>query len=236
MLSAGRRPWPPSSGSPRPRRPASRAPPVRDLIGTDDLAAAYACRSRLLNIRAGSRPGARSSATRSARPRRPCRTAGRRPARLRLPARPTWTSVAATTPVSMRAATAAARRGRGRVRPRRDIDLPEEELHRGDVRGPSRSRCRRWRSSTRRIARLGHRFTDTIADNASSGLLRRRAATGRPLDELDLRDVEMALTRNGEEVVRRPVAAVPRRPGRRRCAGWPCKVAALRRPAARPAT
>ena len=62
----------------------------------------------------------------------------------------------------------------------------------------STSRSRRWRSSTPGSPTGRSAFTDTVADNASSGLFV-VGHDGRTLDELEPRDVAMSLTINGEE-------------------------------------
>ena len=97
----------------------------------------------------------------------------------------------------------------------RDIDpADEDEITIELVRdAPSRSRCRRWRSSTRGSTSWDIRFTDTVADNASSGLYV-VGRDGRTLDELEPRDVEMSLTINGEVRSCRQRRRLPRRPAR----------------------
>ena len=92
----------------------------------------------------------------------------------------------------------AAGRGGGRLRagPRRRHGRGRHH-RRARARRASRSRCRRSRSSTRASTNWDIGFTDTVADNASSGLYV-VGREGRPLDELEPRDVEMSLTINGE--------------------------------------
>ena len=140
----------------------------------------------------------RSSAARSAPPRRPCRTSSASTSPTSATCSTTWTSATQRPDLDADAA-AAAGRGRGRVpagaatstRPTRtrspsswcasavEVALPALEI--------VDSRIDDW----------DIKFTDTVADNASSGLYV-VGSEGRPLDELEPRDVEMSLTINGE--------------------------------------
>ncbi len=172
---------------------------VRDLIGTDDLAAAYAVQQGLVQKRlasgatvVGRKIGATSEAVQN---------------QLGVD-QPDFGYLLDDMDVSDDAASSAGISMRTLLQPRveaevafrlgRDIDPSDEaditiELVRDavDVAVPALeivdSRIDQWDIT----------FTDTVADNASSGLYV-VGREGRRLDELEPRDVEMSLTINGE--------------------------------------
>jgi len=176
-------------------------PPVRDLIGTDDLPAAYAVQQGLVQRRlaggasvVGRKIGATSEAVqRQLGVDQPDfgyllsdmgRTAG------------DDTGVAA---VSMRTL----------VQPRVEAEVAfvlgsdvapatEDEITLAAVRAAVDVVLPALEIVDSRIADWDIGFTDTVADNASSGLYV-VGHEGRPLDEVEPREVTMSLTINGEE-------------------------------------
>ncbi len=167
--------------------------PVRDLIGTDDLDAAYAVQQGLIQGRiaaggtvVGRKIGATSEAVQQ---------------QLGVD-QPDFgylfddMDVSDHHPISMRTL----------VQPRveaevafvlaRDIDEPEITLE--GVRDAVQVALPALEIVDSRIADWNIGFTDTVADNASSGLYV-VGRDGRTLDEIEPRDVTMSLTINGEE-------------------------------------
>jgi 2-keto-4-pentenoate hydratase len=172
--------------------------PVRDLIGTDDLDAAYAVQQGLVRARldqgatvVGRKIGATSEAVQQ---------------QLGVD-QPDFGYLLDDMDVSASgAAPVATISMRTLVQPRveaevafvlaRDIDEPEITLD--GVRDAVRFALPALEIVDSRIADWDIGFTDTVADNASSGLF----VVGedrRTLDELEPRDVTMSLTINGEE-------------------------------------
>ncbi len=80
----------------------------------------------------------------------------------------------------------------------RDIDVPEEEISLALVRDAVELALPALEIVDSRIESWDIGFTDTVADNASSGLFV-VGRDGLPLDRLEPRDVVMSLTVNGEE-------------------------------------
>ena len=78
-----------------------------------------------------------------------------------------------------------------------DVDLPEDEITIDAVRERVEVALPALEIVDSRIESWDIGFTDTVADNASSGLYV-VGREGRKLDELEPRDVEMSLTINGE--------------------------------------
>lgn len=171
-------------------------PPVRDLIGTDDLDAAYAVQQGLVRARldagarvVGRKIGATSKAVQdqlgvdqpdfgylldemdvSGPDAVPMRTL----LQPRVEAEVAFLLAADVAPASEEEITLAA------VRDAVELALPALEI------------------VDSRIAGWDIGFTDTVADNASSGLFV-LGSDGRPLGELEPREVTMSLTVNGEE-------------------------------------
>jgi 2-keto-4-pentenoate hydratase len=79
----------------------------------------------------------------------------------------------------------------------RDLDVPEEELSAELVRDAVDVALPALEIVDSRIADWAIGFTDTVADNASSGLFV-VGTQGRPLSELEPVDVDMELRVNGE--------------------------------------
>ena len=180
---------------------APRVPcaPVRDLIGTEDLAAAYAVQQGLVQGRlahgatvVGRKIGATSEAVQTqlgvdqpdfgyllddmdASPRE-----GRRG------------------PISMRTLLQPRVEAEVAFVLARDLDLPEDEITLEAVRAAVEVALPALEIVDSRIADWRIGFTDTVADNASSGLFV-VGADGRSLDDIEPRDVVMSLTINGEE-------------------------------------
>lgn len=174
-------------------------PPVRDLIGTDDLAAAYAVQQGLVQARldagasvVGRKIGATSEAVQN---------------QLGVD-QPDFGYLLDEMDVS-----AAAREGGGPIsmgsllQPRveaevafrlsRDIDVPEDEITLDLVRDAVDVALPALEIVDSRIADWAIKFTDTVADCASSALFV-VGADELPLHRLEPRDVEMSLTINGE--------------------------------------
>jgi 2-keto-4-pentenoate hydratase len=168
---------------------------VRDLIGTDDLPAAYAVQQGLVQRRlaagatvVGRKIGATSKAVQD---------------QLGVD-QPDFgyllsdMDVSDHDPISMRTL----------VQPRveaevafvlgRDVDMAEDDITIESVRECVRVAVPALEIVDSRIESWDIGFTDTVADNASSGLYV-VGREGRPLDELEPRDVVMSLTINGEE-------------------------------------
>jgi 2-keto-4-pentenoate hydratase len=168
---------------------------VRDLIGTDDLSAAYAVQQGLVRKRlelgatvVGRKIGATSEAVQN---------------QLGVD-QPDFgylldeMDVSDQRPISMRRLVQPRVEAEVAFVMAADVDLPEDQItieavrERVDVALPALeivdSRIESWD--------IG--FTDTVADNASSGLYV-VGREGRTLDELEPRDVVMSLTINGEE-------------------------------------
>lgn len=169
--------------------------PVRDLIGTDDLPAAYAVQQGLVRRRlasgvtvVGRKIGATSEAV-------------QRQLGVDQPDFGYLLSdmdVSDHDPISMRTL----------VQPRveaevafvlgSDIDVDEDRITLEAVRAAVDHAVPALEIVDSRIADWDIGFTDTVADNASSGLFV-VGDDGRKLDELEPRDVTMSLTINGEE-------------------------------------
>ena len=185
-------PW---SGWPPPWRPGIPCAAVRDLIGTDDLPAAYAVQQGLVQKRlasgatvVGRKIGATSEAVQN---------------QLGVD-QPDFgyllddMDVSDHDPISMRTllqprveAEVAFRLGRD-INPADESDITIELVRTAvEVALPA------LEIVDSRIDQWDIKFTDTVADNASSGLYV-VGRDGRKLDELEPRDVEMSLTINGE--------------------------------------
>ena len=172
--------------------------PVRDLIGSDDLAAAYAVQQGLVQRRlsagvsvVGRKIGATSEAVQ--------RQLGvDQPDFGYLLSDMDVSDGIDGTPIPMRRL----------VQPRveaevafvlaRDIDLDEDEITLEAVRAAVDVALPSLEIVDSRIADWKIGFTDTVADNASSGLFV-VGRDGRKLDDLEPRDVVMSLSINGEE-------------------------------------
>ncbi len=181
---------------------ATRVPcaPVRDLIGTDDLAAAYAVQQGLVQARldagasvVGRKIGATSEAVQN--------QLGVDQPDFGYLLDEMDVSAAARdggAPISM--ATLLQPRVEAEVafRLRRDIDVPEEQITLDFVRDAVDVALPALEIVDSRIADWAITFTDTVADCASSALFV-VGTDERPLSELEPRDVEMSLTISGEE-------------------------------------
>jgi 2-keto-4-pentenoate hydratase len=177
---------------------ADRVPcaPVRDLIGTDDLAAAYAVQQGLVQgrVAAGARVvGRKIGATSEAVQ-----------AQLGVD-QPDFgylldgMDVSADDPISMRTLLQPRVEGEVAFVLARDIDPADEaEITIDLVRDAVEVALPALEIVDSRIADWAIGFTDTVADNASSGLFV-VGRDGRSLDGFEPRDVTMSLTINGEE-------------------------------------
>jgi 2-keto-4-pentenoate hydratase len=181
------------------RAHATRVPcaPVRDLIGTDDLDAAYAVQQGLVRARladgatvVGRKIGATSEAVQT---------------QLGVD-QPDFGYLlsdmdvsAGGGPISMRTLLQPRVEGEVAFRLARDIDPPAgAEITLDVVRDAVDVALPALEIVDSRIADWAIGFTDTVADNASSGLFV-VGTDGRTLDELEPREVTMSLTINGEE-------------------------------------
>lgn len=169
--------------------------PVRDLIGTDDLAAAYAVQQGLVQRRqaggatvVGRKIGATSRAVQE---------------QLGVD-QPDFGYLLSDMDVSDRAPVPMATLLQPRVEAEvafvlaRDVDLAEDRLTVEAVRDCVEVALPALEIVDSRIDRWDIGFTDTVADNASSGLYV-VGQDGRSLDGFAPVDVEMSLTVNGEE-------------------------------------
>lgn len=174
---------------------ATRVPcaPVRDLIGTDDLDAAYAVQQGLVRGRlargatvVGRKIGATSEAVQT---------------QLGVD-QPDFgyllddMDVSSDDPISTR--TLLQPRVEGEVAFRLGRDIDDDEITIDVVRDAVEVALPALEIVDSRIADWKIGFTDTVADNASSGLFV-VGTDGRSLDDLEPRDVTMSLTINGEE-------------------------------------
>jgi 2-keto-4-pentenoate hydratase len=173
---------------------AARVPcaPVRDLIGVDDLPAAYAVQQGLVQARlaggvhvVGRKIGATSQAVQD---------------QLGVD-QPDFgyllsdMDVSADDPVSMRTLVQPRVEGEVAFVLAKDLD---GDLDAATVRDAVEVALPALEIVDSRIADWDITFTDTVADNASSGLFV-VGREGRALDELEPREVTMSLTINGEE-------------------------------------
>jgi 2-keto-4-pentenoate hydratase len=176
---------------------ATRVPcaPVRDLIGTDDLAAAYAVQQGLVQARlaagatvVGRKIGATSEAVQK---------------QLGVD-QPDFgylldeMDVSAADPISMRTLLQPRVEAEVAFRLGRDIDVPEEQITLDLVHEAVDVALPALEIVDSRIADWQIGFTDTVADCASSGLFV-VGTDERPLAEVSPVDVAMSLTINGEE-------------------------------------
>lgn len=179
---------------------ATRVPcaAVRDLIGTDDLPAAYAVQQGLVRARlaggvhvVGRKIGATSEAVQQ-------QLGVDQPDFGYLLSDMDVSDGVGGTPISMRTL----------VQPRveaevafvlaRDLDVPEEEITLALVRDAVEVALPALEIVDSRIESWDIGFTDTVADNASSGLFV-VGRDGRSLDDLEPREVVMSLTINEVE-------------------------------------
>jgi 2-keto-4-pentenoate hydratase len=169
--------------------------PVRDLIGTEDLDAAYAVQQGLVRGRlawgarvVGRKIGATSEAVQT---------------QLGVD-QPDFgyllddMDVSADDPISMRTLLQPRVEGEVAFVLAQDLDLPEDEITREAVRAAVDVALPALEIVDSRIDKWAIGFTDTVADNASSGLFV-VGTDGRSLDDFEPRDVTMSLTINGEE-------------------------------------
>ncbi len=199
--------------------------PVRDLIGTDDLDAAYAVQQGLIRGRiaaggtvVGRKIGATSEAVQQ-------QLGVDQPDFGYLFAD---MDVSAHHPISMRTLLQPRVEAEVAFVLARDIDQPEITLE--GVRDAVQVALPALEIVDSRIADWNIGFTDTVADNASSGLYV-VGREGRTLEELEPRDVTMSLTINGEERSSGTGSRLPGRPpGGAPVAGGPGD--AIRRPSA----
>jgi 2-keto-4-pentenoate hydratase len=171
---------------------------VRDLIGTDDLPAAYAVQQGLVQKRlaggatvVGRKIGATSEAVQN---------------QLGVD-QPDFGYLLDDMDVSDPAALGDPISMRPLLQPRveaevafllgRDVDMAEDDITLESVRACVDVAIPALEIVDSRIDQWDIGFTDTVADNASSGLYV-VGREGKPLDELEPRDVEMSLTINGE--------------------------------------
>lgn len=181
---------------------ATRVPcaPVRDLIGTDDLDAAYAVQQGLVQARiaggarvVGRKIGATSEAVQ--------RQLGvdQPDFGYLLHDMDVSPREGRDDPISMRTLLQPRVEGEVAFVLARDIDPPDgEEITLDVVREAVEVALPALEIVDSRIADWAIGFTDTVADNASSGLFV-VGTDGRTLEELQPRDVTMSLTINGEE-------------------------------------
>ena len=172
--------------------------PVRDLIGTDDLDAAYAVQQGLVQARiaggarvVGRKIGATSQAVQD-------QLGVDQPDFGYLLDDMDVSPRGGDEPVSMRTLLQPRVEAEVAFVLARDLDLPEDELTIDAVRAAVEVALPALEIVDSRIDKWAIGFTDTVADNASSGLFV-VGTDGRPLSELEPRDVEMSLTINGEE-------------------------------------
>jgi 2-keto-4-pentenoate hydratase len=180
---------------------ATRAPcaPVRDLIGTDDLDAAYAVQQGLVRARldggvtvVGRKIGATSEAVQT-------QLGVDQPDFGYLLSDMDVSAGVDGDPISMRTLLQPRVEGEVAFRLARDIDPPDgADITLDLVRDAVDVALPALEIVDSRIADWAIGFTDTVADNASSGLFV-VGTDGRTLDELEPRDVTMSLTINGEE-------------------------------------
>jgi 2-keto-4-pentenoate hydratase len=173
--------------------------PVRDLIGTEDLAAAYAVQQGLVRKRlaggatvVGRKIGATSEAVQQ---------------QLGVD-QPDFGYVLSDMDVSDAQSPGGPISMRTLLQPRveaevafvlaRDVDMDEDAITVDSVRECVEVALPALEIVDSRIDRWDIGFTDTVADNASSGLYV-VGRDGRKLDEIEPRDVVMSLTINGEE-------------------------------------
>ncbi|WP_345530241.1 2-keto-4-pentenoate hydratase [Nocardioides endophyticus] len=182
---------------------ATRVPcaPVRDLIGTDDLEAAYAVQQGLVQARlaagatvVGRKIGATSEAVQ--------RQLGVDQPDFGYLLDEMDVSAGAldgADPISMRTLVQPRVEGEVAFVLAKDIDPADEaDITIKLVRDAVEIALPALEIVDSRIADWAIGFTDTVADNASSGLFV-VGRDGRSLDELEPRDVTMSLTINGEE-------------------------------------
>jgi len=171
---------------------------VRDLIGTDDLPAAYAVQQGLVQRRldggvtvVGRKIGATSEAVQN-------QLGVDQPDFGYLLSDMDVSHGTDGTPISMRTLLQPRVEAEVAFRLSRDIDVPEEQITIDLVREAVGVAIPALEIVDSRIEGWDITFTDTVADNASSGLYVVGDA-GLPLSEIEPRDVEMSLTINDEE-------------------------------------
>ncbi|RNM16153.1 2-keto-4-pentenoate hydratase [Nocardioides pocheonensis] len=174
--------------------------PVRDLIGTDDLDAAYAVQQGLVRARldagatvVGRKIGATSKAVQD-------QLGVDQPDFGYLLDEMDVSDAAheGGGPISMRTLLQPRVEAEVAFRLGRDIDVPEDQITLAFVREAVDVALPALEIVDSRIADWKIGFTDTVADCASSGLFV-VGSEGKPLSELEPVDVEMSLTINGEE-------------------------------------
>jgi 2-keto-4-pentenoate hydratase len=174
--------------------------PVRDLIGTDDLAAAYAVQQGLVQARlaagatvVGRKIGATSKAVQD-------QLGVDQPDFGYLLDEMDVSDAAREGggPISMRSLLQPRVEAEVAFRLGRDIDVPEDQITLELVRAAVDVALPALEIVDSRIAEWQIRFTDTVADCASSGLFV-VGTDAKPLAELEPVDVVMSLTINGEE-------------------------------------
>jgi 2-keto-4-pentenoate hydratase len=172
--------------------------PVRDLIGTDDLPAAYAVQQGLVQARiaggarvVGRKIGATSKAVQD-------QLGVDQPDFGYLLDDMDVSYGVDGTPISMRPLLQPRVEAEVAFRLARDIDVPEDEITLELVRAAVDVAIPALEIVDSRIADWKIGFTDTVADNASSGLFV-VGTDGKPLAEFEPVDVVMSLTINGEE-------------------------------------
>jgi 2-keto-4-pentenoate hydratase len=167
---------------------------VRDLIGTDDLPSAYAVQQGLVQRRlaagatvVGRKIGATSEAVQN---------------QLGVD-QPDFgyllddMDVSDQRPITMRTLLQPRVEAEVAFVLARDVDLDEDDITVQAVRGCVEVALPALEIVDSRIENWDIKFTDTVADNASSGLYV-VGREGKPLSELEPREVEMSLTINGE--------------------------------------
>jgi 2-keto-4-pentenoate hydratase len=181
---------------------ATRVPcaPVRDLIGTDDLDAAYAVQQRLVRARldagasvVGRKIGATSQAVQD-------QLGVDQPdfGYLLSDMDVSTGALPGADPISMRTLVQPRVEAEVAFRLGRDLDLPEDAITPALVREAVDVALPALEIVDSRIADWAITFTDTVADNASSGLFV-IGTDAKPLSEIEPVDVVMSLTINGEE-------------------------------------
>ena len=171
---------------------------VRDLIGTDDLPAAYAVQQGLVEKRlaagvtvVGRKIGATSEAVQQ-------QLGVDQPDFGYLLSDMDVSHGTGGDPISMRTLVQPRVEAEVAFRLSRDIDVPEDQITLDFVRESVEVAMPALEIVDSRIENWDIEFTDTVADNASSGLYVIGDA-GLPLSEIEPRDVVMSLTINDEE-------------------------------------